>query len=215
MISVVIPTLNEEFFIENCLRSIRTQSLLSEIIVVDGGSNDRTVYIAKAIADEAYNLGMRGIGIARDYGTRASKGDIIVSADGDAVYQDGWLEALTKHFSDPEVVATGGTLKPMKPSLLAGMFAEGLTLIASSTNKFVGSNMAFRKSAFLEVGGYKHVTIGEDWDLCLRLGDVGKLVFEPDAVCVVDVPVARQVEILGLVGAGMLALGVATTGTFK
>jgi glycosyltransferase involved in cell wall biosynthesis len=52
--SVIVPALNEETYIEACLKSISRQTLPRnsyEIIVSDGGSNDRTVEIARKYAD--------------------------------------------------------------------------------------------------------------------------------------------------------------------
>jgi len=208
MISVVIPTLNEEAFIGDCLRSIRGQGVPCEIIVVDGGSADRTVEIARVYADKVVALKRRGVGLARDYGARMAVGDIIVSADGDCVYAHGWLKALTEPFNRPDVVAVGGSFKPRKPSPLANQFAGSLNFFASNFKLFAGSNMAFRKDVFIKVGGYRKLLKGEDWDLSLRLASVGKLVYEPSAVCYVDVPVNRKAEM----ASQPLAVGMLMTG---
>jgi glycosyltransferase involved in cell wall biosynthesis len=212
MISVVIPTLNEEANITECLHSIRAQNLPCEIIVVDGGSTDKTVELAKVYADKVYVLEKQGIGLARDYGTRLSSGNIIVSADGDCLYPSGWLERLTKPFEDPYIVVVGGSFKPKDSSPLANMFAGSLTFAASTKNLFVGSNMAFRKDAFFKVGGYRKFLRGEDWDLSLRLARVGKAFYEPSAICLVDVPVNRKIEAASFpLAAGMLMMGHPTT----
>ena len=44
-ISVVVPTLNEEAYIERCLKSLSAQNFPHEIIVADGGSKDKTVLL--------------------------------------------------------------------------------------------------------------------------------------------------------------------------
>ena len=64
-ISVVVPTLNEEAYIERCLKSLSAQNFPHEIIVVDGGSKDKTVQIADEYADKVFVVRERGIAYAR------------------------------------------------------------------------------------------------------------------------------------------------------
>jgi len=205
-VSVVIPTLNEERFIAECIRSIRAQGVPCEIIVVDGGSTDRTVEIARQHADRVYVLNEKGIWLARDYGTRMASGDIIVSTDADTYHPEGWLEALLEPFSDLDVAVTGGPVQPMKPSSLAN-FYSGFAVVPA-LNFFNGANTAFRKSAFLKVGGYLPLERGEDWNLSFRLSRVGKAVFVPEAVVLIDVPENRRAETLSF----PVAFGMALTG---
>jgi glycosyltransferase involved in cell wall biosynthesis len=56
--SVIIPTYNEEKYIENCLRSVRNQKINGkiEIIIVDSNSSDRTREIAKKYANKVINI---------------------------------------------------------------------------------------------------------------------------------------------------------------
>ena len=82
MISIVIPTLNEEKIIETTLRSLRAYSGYLEIIVSDGRSTDRTVEIARSIADTVVvhsGPERQNISKGRNRGAEVATGDILFS----------------------------------------------------------------------------------------------------------------------------------------
>ncbi len=77
MISVIIPTFNEEENIAQCLVSLSHQSMPRseyEIIVVDGGSKDATCEIAKKYADLVFTQTSKKVGGARNDGVMAASG---------------------------------------------------------------------------------------------------------------------------------------------
>ncbi len=80
MISIIIPTLDEEKLIETTLRSLKEGlTLPHEIIVSDGGSSDRTVEIARCFADqlvEHRGAWRETIGQGRNQGARVAKGEL-------------------------------------------------------------------------------------------------------------------------------------------
>lgn len=85
MISVIIPTLNEEGAIGDVLDMIpRTDDM--EIMIVDGLSTDRTVEIAEAKGARIVMENRRGYGRAYKTGFSEAAGDIIVTLDGDLTY---------------------------------------------------------------------------------------------------------------------------------
>jgi glycosyltransferase involved in cell wall biosynthesis len=85
MISVIIPTLNEEAAIGDVLDMIpRTDDM--EIMIVDGLSTDRTVEIAEARGARTVMENRRGYGRAYKTGFSEAAGDIIVTLDGDLTY---------------------------------------------------------------------------------------------------------------------------------
>ena len=87
MISVVIPTLNEGPVIERCLKSLSEQTYKDfEIVIVDSGSKDGTLRIARKYKSRIIDEPRRGVPLARNRGAREAKGDIVVCTDGDAVY---------------------------------------------------------------------------------------------------------------------------------
>ena len=115
MISVIIPTYNEEKNIERCLKAFEKQTITREafeIIVVDGQSSDRTTTIAKNFADRVIQQVSKGVGGARNDGVQIAKGDIIVTTDADCIPYAEWLQVIQKQFKDEKVVAVTGFLNP-------------------------------------------------------------------------------------------------------
>lgn len=82
-VSVIIPTLNEEANIGWVLQ--RVPGWVAEVIVVDGGSKDRTVEVARALRPEVVVISepRRGKGVALRTGFEAATGEVIVIIDAD------------------------------------------------------------------------------------------------------------------------------------
>ena len=71
--------------------------------------------------------------------------------------------------------------------------------------------MAFRRDAWLKSGGYVKVRRAEDWALATRLRSQGRIVYDPEAYVITDVPFSRQLEFAAIAAnAGLLGVGVAT-----
>lgn len=87
-ISVIIPCKNEEAALYSMLQNV--PSIVDEVIVVDNGSTDNTVFVAetlgaKVIREKRHIEGV-GYGFAHQAGMKHAKGDIIVALDGDNTY---------------------------------------------------------------------------------------------------------------------------------
>ncbi len=111
MVSIVIPTLNSERTLDECLSSIAAQDVPRgsyEIVLADAGSTDGTLAIARArgvdrIVDNPLKTGEAG----KAAGIRAARGDLIALVDSDNILPDvGWLARMTAPFSDPRIVAS-------------------------------------------------------------------------------------------------------------
>jgi glycosyltransferase involved in cell wall biosynthesis len=95
LVSVIIPTLNEQLGIEKTLRSIPKSELRTklgyelEVIVVDGESDDSTVDIATRMGAKVIAESRRGYGRALKTGFAAANGQIIVTIDADNTYPTG------------------------------------------------------------------------------------------------------------------------------
>ena len=88
MLSVIIPTINEEKSIGSTIKFVgkALKGVRHEIIIIDTNSTDRTVSIAKSLGAKVVNEPRRGYGRAYKTGFRHAKGDIIVTLDADSTY---------------------------------------------------------------------------------------------------------------------------------
>lgn len=96
-VSIIIPTLNEEIGIREVLQNIPFRDLgETQIIVVDGGSIDGTVELAKSLGANVLTQSEKGYGKAISEGIRYANGDYIVLIDGDGVYDAKQIPRLLK-----------------------------------------------------------------------------------------------------------------------
>ena len=109
--SIVIPCYNEEKFIGATLASFNKQTYSGtfEIIVVDNNCSDNTVKIAKSYGAKIVTEKISGVCHARQTGTLASLGEIVISTDADTIYTPNWLQRVDEEFSkDESIVAVSG-----------------------------------------------------------------------------------------------------------
>jgi len=184
-VSVIVPTLQEENYIEKTLSNLQKVKTPIEIIVVDGGSIDKTVEIARNFADKVYSIRKRGISIGKNYGAKYAKGDILVFLDTDVIFPLDFVEKTQKTFEDSTVVGATCNIMPSIFRLDAilffhfyNMFLRALTQIKPHSR---GEFFAARKHAFLRVNGFdEQMPCLEDHDLANRLSKQGRFVFIPD-----------------------------------
>ena len=84
LVSIIIPSYNEQDVIGACLNSISAQSYKNtEIILVDDGSQDKTIEIAKKYKAKIVKQGHKGPGPARNLGASIAKGKIQLELEGE------------------------------------------------------------------------------------------------------------------------------------
>jgi len=123
-VSVVITVKNEEDSISQLLESLEDQSLKPcEVIIVDGGSKDKTVEIVQSFteANEAFKLitangANRGEG--RNIGISSAKSENVAITDAGVVLEKSWLENLTKPMISENADFVGGVYVQGGRSLL-------------------------------------------------------------------------------------------------
>lgn len=182
-ITVVVCAYNEERMIEECLTSLEQCDYPElEVIVCDDGSQDRTLELARRSPFKVLRLPHGGLSAARNAGLSAATGEIVAYLDADAACHPHWPYYLALSLEDDQVMATGG---PNLPVPDAGLVERAVAmspggpvhvLVGDDRAEHVpGCNMAFRKSALEEIGGFDPVytSAGDDVDVCWTLTDAG------------------------------------------
>lgn len=190
-VSAVITTLNEEHFLEPCLRHLRNQKNYKdmEIIVTDSNSKDRTVEIAKKYADVVINKSST-ITRGRNSGAKVAHGDVLLFIDADVSLCNNWVEIILPRLYDEGTVAAYGNLFPKErsfKSLMIYSFEDISNKVGPAIGKSnfakLGTAVAIRKEAFDKVGGYDNsLTFCDDLDLSMRLSQIGDVRYVKDAM---------------------------------
>lgn len=183
-ISVVVPTYNEERGIGRTLERLSRQTIPRssyEIIVVDGGSKDRTREVASRYADKVILQRRKGVGGARNDGVEAARGRIVVHTDADVIVKEDWLERIISMFSEG-VVAVCGPDEPIEQIAKYRLLYFAINLFSDITYRLGivgtrGTNTAVLKDVFLRVGGYTDYPLCDDVELGFRLKRMGRVVY--------------------------------------
>ncbi len=207
-ISVVIPTLNEEKYIEKCLKSIVRQTVPRdeyEIIISDGKSKDKTIEIAKKYADKIISKKNKSIAEARNLGAKKAKGKYIIFIDADTTIPRDLFNTVIETFDgDKEIAAAFVLYRYTSKSMLINVlntifnFLEALANIILPKMLVVsGACIIVRKTKFKKIKGFnEELKTGEDNDLILRLRKTGKIVLIKKKVYTSD----RRLRKMGLFG---------------
>lgn len=181
-VSVVIPTFQEEKYIAATLSRLANINHLIETIVVDGGSKDKTVEVARRFTDKMYVQRERGIARARNYGAKRACGEVLVFLDADVIPTVDFVEKVLETFGDSTVVGATCSIMPIQPRFHEKVFFyfhNSLTRILSRFKPHCrGEFFVARRSEFLKVNGFdESLPCSEDHELAFRLSKRGKFVF--------------------------------------
>jgi len=175
MISIIIPTYNEENCIEETLQLLLGLQcrLGHEVIVADGGSKDRTVAIASRYV--LVIKSKKGKGTQMNAGASAAKGSILFFAHADTVFPEATLQAICDAVNLEGI--DGGGFSNVFDQHNQRIKRLGRIMNLRFRNKeqsdrhiFYGDNGIFvRKEIFEALGGFKEIPIMEDYDFSVRM----------------------------------------------
>ena len=187
-VSVVIPIYNGEDDLPALLECLRLQTYpvhLTEYLLVDNGSRDRTLALLQATPQVCAlsETQIQSSYAARNTGIRVAKGSIIAFTDADCRPHPNWLMELVKPFINPAVGLVAGEILALPGHSLLERYAdrhETLSQKHTLAHPFCPygqtANLAVRRQIFEQVGLFRpYLTTGGDADLCWRILQPDKL----------------------------------------
>ncbi len=201
-VTVVVPAYNEARVIGEAIETLLNLDYpVYEVLVIDDGSSDNTLTIARRWEGRHGRIDVRvisktngGKATALNTGIAHARYSFILCMDADSWVEPQTLRAAMPHFRDPSVGAVAGNVKIVNRDhwltrLQALEYIEGLNMprraqgFIGAVNIVPGPVGIFRLEALQEVGGYDTDTFAEDADLTLELITSGwKIIYEDSAV---------------------------------
>ena len=191
-VSIIVPTLNSGSTIDECLRSVLELDYpkqLLEVIVIDGGSTDDTMEVAKVHPVKlvysqlnppaAYNLVLKDIEFP-----------IIGLIDSDAKVEKQWLRKLVKLLDDPKVAGASGTVDTwnndkLVPRVIGYELISRYRRLPDTVERVATMNLLLKKKIITEIGSFDETLPTQyDTDIGARLAQKGyKIAFDAEAIC--------------------------------
>ena len=198
-VSIVIPNYNGEILLLKNLPSVinageNTNNCISEILIVDDFSTDKSVGLIKKDFPEVKLIrhkANRGFTKTVNTGVRSSQGDLIVLLNIDVSVNKDFLESVLVHFNNPQVFGVSLHEKSYGPA--KGAFQDGYIVhralrekdVTSNTFWISGGSGVFRRSSWIKLGGFDESLFDfywEDVDLSYRALKRGmRVLWEPNA----------------------------------
>jgi len=185
-ISVIIPAYNSIQFITKCLDALKQSTYKSyEVILVDDGSTDDTASVAEDMGCRVFTMeSQSGPAVARNFGSKQAKGEILLFIDSDVFVKVDTLELVASTFSKSlEISALFGSYDdtPYEQDFLSQYRNLLHHYVHQNSNPdaatFWAGCGAVRKNIFLELNGYDYKRFAEpsieDIELGYRMREKG------------------------------------------
>ena len=178
MLSIIIPTYNEEKYLPSLLKSIEEQHFKdSEIIISDADSQDNTLKIARSFGSRIVKGGHPAKG--RNNGALASKGEILLFLDSDIILEKNFLRDCLRQIKEDKLDVAGCYLKPIGNHLLDRIFFYIFNSWTFVTQFFYpnasGAAIFCKKKIFDKVFGFdENLKLSEDMDFVKRCGKISR-----------------------------------------
>lgn len=177
-VSVIIPALNEEEMIGKCLESLAESCYpldRFEVILVDNGSTDHTLEIARSFSTRLrLTIHQRpGVNISalRNLGAAAAKGEVLAFLDADCSVPSNWIENAASNLASDSAGVIGGNITiPEDSGWVARTWFQVAYAPKDGEVAYVPSgNMLMKSSTFMQIGGFNEaIKTSEDCELCSR-----------------------------------------------
>ena len=187
LVSIIIPAFNEEKTLAKTIDSVLGLNYPEnklEIIIVNDGSKDDTLKIAKSFSENHKNIIVidkenGGKATAMNLGIKVAKGEYVISFDADSMVTKDALKYALPYFSDPKVMCVTPSMKVYNPKGIyqrvqsieydQGIFLRKAFSNINAIHVTPGPFSIYRKEFFDKYGGYDEHNITEDMEIAMRI----------------------------------------------
>ena len=174
MISIIIPTLNEERSLPSLLEAIRSQGVDHEVIVVDGGSQDLTLAVARQYRVRTAPA-PPGRGAAVSAGAHKARGDVLLFLHADSTLPPGALARICETLAaDTKIVGGNFRLVFDGDAFFSRLLTRLYALIRRIGVYYGDSGIFVRRSIYDALGGFRPLPLMEDLEFVRRLERFGR-----------------------------------------
>ncbi|MEV6298086.1 bifunctional polysaccharide deacetylase/glycosyltransferase family 2 protein [Actinoplanes sp. NPDC051861] len=207
-VSVIVPAYNEKEGIEAAVRSLACGDHPEiEVVVVDDGSTDGTADLVDRLClpnVRVVRVPNGGKPNALNTGVALARHDLIVTVDGDTIFEEDSIRRLVQPFADPSVGAVAGNVKVGNRTSIVALWQHIEYVIGFNLDRRLyevlncmptvpGAIGAFRREALAEVGGVSDETLAEDTDVTMALCRAGwRVVYEEHAKAWTEAPTTLE-----------------------
>ena len=180
-LSIVVPVLNEAQNIETLLASLFARMPGSpadhgvELIVVDGGSSDDTIRLARAFGDCSVIESAPGRALQMNTGAESARGELVLFLHADTILPDDFLALVTHDFQQSDKAWGRFDVRLSGEHSLFRMIEYMMNHRSRLTGISTGDQAIFvRREIFKQLGGFAEIPLMEDIDLSKRLKRISK-----------------------------------------
>ena len=167
--------LNEAATIASTLDALRRGASDAEIVVVDGGSIDASVAIARPLCDTLIDA-TRGRALQMNAGACASHGDVLVFVHADTIVPSTFAADIASALSDPTVVGGRFDVKLDDNALPYRIIGAMISIRSRISRTGTGDQAIFvRRDVFDRLGGFPELELCEDLEFSRRLKRAGRV----------------------------------------
>nr|WP_221375575.1 bifunctional polysaccharide deacetylase/glycosyltransferase family 2 protein [Actinoplanes polyasparticus] len=207
-VSVIVPAYNEKEGIEAAVQSLAGGDYPHiEVVVVDDGSTDGTASLVEQMRlpnVRVVRVPNGGKSNALNTGIALARHDLIVTVDGDTIFEPDSIRNLVQPFADPSVGAIAGNVKVGNREKMVAAWQHIEYVIGFNLDRRLyevlgimptvpGAIGAFRREALAQVGGISDETLAEDTDVTMAMLRQGwRVVYTEDAKAWTEAPATLE-----------------------
>lgn len=182
-VTVVIPALNEERVIGECLQALAGQTYPAgrfQVVVVDNGSTDGTAKIARESGAVVLDVARRSAYVARNFALRETTGDYLAFTDADCVPEASWIETLIATETEEQTGVVAGHIEYRMTfdslgnrMLIASRSRDAIRELVCVHHCAPTGNVLYRRALLEQYGPFDEEAFGSDVAMSRKLAAAG------------------------------------------